>query len=87
MIQPNHTGASKYVTVLFLYPPPLPEEQIYAELWDKDRETKCKREEMEAALQLERNKEMLQVTAVCMCVCACTYINGYAMYVITDKMY
>ena len=36
-------------------------EQMYAKLWDEDRRTKCKREEMEAALQIERNKEMLKV--------------------------
>ena len=36
-------------------------EEMYARLWDEDRQTKCKREEMEAALQIERNKEMLKV--------------------------
>jgi hypothetical protein len=35
---------------------------MYARLWDEDRQTKCKREEMEAALQIERNREMLKVT-------------------------
>lgn len=34
---------------------------MYATLWEKDRQAKCKREEMEAALQIERNKEMLKV--------------------------
>lgn len=34
---------------------------MYAKLWDEDRQTKCKREEMEAALQIERNREMLKV--------------------------
>ena len=34
---------------------------MYARLWDEDRQTKCKREEMEAALQIERNREMLKV--------------------------
>ena len=34
---------------------------MYASLWDKDCQAKCKREEMEAAMQVERNKEMLQV--------------------------
>lgn len=36
-------------------------EEMYARLWDEDRQTKCKREEMEAALQIERNREMLKV--------------------------
>ena len=36
-------------------------EQMYARLWDEDRQTKCKREEMESALQIERNREMLKV--------------------------
>ncbi len=34
---------------------------MYAGLWEKDRHAKCKREEMETTLQLERNTEMLQV--------------------------
>ena len=34
---------------------------MYAKLWDEDRQTKSKREEMEAALQIERNREMLKV--------------------------
>lgn len=37
------------------------EEQMYAQLWEEDRQAKCHREEMEAALQIERNREMLQV--------------------------
>ena len=36
---------------------------MYARLWEEDRQAKCKREEMEAALQAERNREMLQVYA------------------------
>lgn len=36
-------------------------EKMYSKLWDEDRQTKCKREEMEAALQIERNREMLKV--------------------------
>ena len=36
-------------------------EGMYARLWEEDRQTKCKREEMEAALQIERNREMLKV--------------------------
>lgn len=36
-------------------------EQMYTRLWDEDRETKRKREEMEAALQIERNREMIKV--------------------------
>ena len=34
---------------------------MYATLWERDRQAKCKREEMEAALQIERDKEMLKV--------------------------
>eukprot|EP00731_Ephydatia_muelleri_P034004 Em0044g24a len=37
------------------------EERLYAELWEQDWQAKCKREEMEAALQIERNAEMLKV--------------------------
>ncbi|XP_065910618.1 cilia- and flagella-associated protein 53-like [Dysidea avara] len=37
------------------------EEKMFAELWEEDRLTKSKREEMEAAMQLERNREMLRV--------------------------
>lgn len=36
-------------------------EQMYAKLWDDDRQAKCKREEIEAALQIERNRDMLKV--------------------------
>ena len=39
--------------------PPL-EERLYAEMWEVDRLAKCKREEMEAALQIERNREALK---------------------------
>ena len=39
----------------------LTEECMYARLWEEDRQAKCKREEMEAALQLERNREMIEV--------------------------
>lgn len=35
---------------------------MFAELWEKDRVSKCEREEMEAAMQLERNREMLRVS-------------------------
>lgn len=34
---------------------------MYAEMWEKDRQAKCRREEMEAAQQLERNRETLKV--------------------------
>ncbi len=34
---------------------------MYAKLWNEDYLSKCQREEMEAALQIERNKEMLEV--------------------------
>ena len=34
---------------------------MYVSLWERDCQAKCKREEMEATLQVERNKEMLQV--------------------------
>lgn len=50
-----------------IYRPPLlhlilhVEEEMYTTLWEKDRQAKSKREEMEAALQIERNKEMLKV--------------------------
>ena len=41
---------------------PLAEEKMFAELWEKDHHSKCKREEMETAMQLERNREMLRVS-------------------------
>ena len=34
---------------------------MYADLWEDDRAAKCAREEIEAALQIERNREMLKV--------------------------
>lgn len=34
---------------------------MYTALWEQDRMAKCRREEIEAALQIERNKEMLKV--------------------------
>lgn len=34
---------------------------MFVELWEKDHLSKCKREEMETAMQLERNREMLRV--------------------------
>ena len=37
------------------------EEQMYADLWEEDRVAKCRREEIEAALQIERNREMLKI--------------------------
>lgn len=37
------------------------EEKMFADLWEKDHHSKCKREEMETAMQLERNREMLRV--------------------------
>jgi len=40
----------------------LAEESMFADLWEKDRVSKCKREEMEAVMQLERNREMLRVS-------------------------
>lgn len=38
------------------------EEQLYADMWKEDWAVKCKREDMEAALQIERNKEMVDVS-------------------------
>lgn len=38
------------------------EEELYARMWKDDWATKSKREEMEAALQIERNKEMFDVS-------------------------
>ena len=35
---------------------------LYAMMWKEDYLAKCKREEMEVALQIERNKEMLGVS-------------------------
>ena len=35
---------------------------MYAQLWEEDRLAKCKREEMEAVMQAERNKETLKVS-------------------------
>ena len=40
---------------------------MFARLWEEDRVAKEKREEMEAALQIERNREMLKV-CVYMCI-------------------
>ena len=34
---------------------------MYAQMWEEDRLIKSKREEMEAALQIERNREALKV--------------------------
>ena len=34
---------------------------MYAKLWERDHLAKCKREEMETALQLERNRAALEV--------------------------
>lgn len=34
---------------------------MYAKMWKEDQEAKRKREEMEAALQIEKNREMLKV--------------------------
>ena len=34
---------------------------MYAALWEEDRAAKCRREEAEAALLIERNREMLKV--------------------------
>ena len=34
---------------------------MYASMWEEDRAAKCRREEIEAALQIERNREMLKV--------------------------
>ena len=36
-------------------------ESMYARMWDEDRLTKCNREEIETAMQIERNKEALKV--------------------------
>ena len=36
-------------------------EHMYAELWKQDRILKAKREEEEAKLQMERNREMAEV--------------------------
>lgn len=36
-------------------------EQMYAELWEQDRILKAKREEEEAKLQMERNREMVEI--------------------------
>ena len=37
------------------------EDEMYAQLWKEDMLAKAKREEMEAVLQIERNREMLKV--------------------------
>lgn len=39
-----------------------PDEALYAHMWKEDELVKAKREELEAALQIERNKEMLEVS-------------------------
>lgn len=38
------------------------EEILYAKMWSEDHLVKSQREEVEAALQIERNKEMLDVS-------------------------
>ena len=38
------------------------EEDMYAQLWKEDWAVKCQREDMETVLQIERNKEMLDVS-------------------------
>jgi len=40
------------------------EEKMFTELWEEDRLAKSKREEMETAMQLERNREMLRVNMI-----------------------
>lgn len=37
-------------------------EQMYADLWEQDRMAKAKREEEEAQQQMERNREMVDVS-------------------------
>ena len=37
-------------------------ERMYSEQWEKDRLAKAEREEMEAKEQVERNREMLEVS-------------------------
>ena len=36
-------------------------EQMYAELWDQDRQAKAHREELQAKEQMERNRDMVKV--------------------------
>lgn len=50
---PRKEFTSKYISV--------PEEEIYAKMWKEDWAIKSQREDMETALQIERNKEMLDV--------------------------
>lgn len=40
---------------------PLSEEEAYARMWAEDITIKAKREDMEVAMRLERNKEALKV--------------------------
>lgn len=37
------------------------EEKMYAKMWQEDIDAKCKREEMEEAQKIERNRQMLKV--------------------------
>ena len=37
------------------------EEEMFAKLWEEDIRAKARREEMEATLQIERNREQLKV--------------------------
>lgn len=46
---------------MYIFVITIEEEQIYASMWEEDRSAKCRREETEAALQIERNREMLKV--------------------------
>ena len=49
---------------------------MYAHLWKEDMLAKAKREEMEAVLQIERNKEMLKVGVGSQLLCTwCVYVQ------------
>ena len=51
-------GEILHVTIFWVHL----EEEIYAKMWKEDWAIKSKREDMETALQIERNKEMLDVS-------------------------
>jgi len=55
---------------------------MYAKMWEQDYLSKCQREEMEKVLQIERNKEMLEVKQMTNKLCvASSIINTCVTFV------
>lgn len=56
---------------------------MYAKMWEEDRLTKCNREEVETAMQIERNREALKVCTQSACtlyIYQYTLILSFAIY-------